>query len=67
MDLDRYREPEDAVSEAFVFPGAQLAKLQARGTLALERARFEGVDLEGVSLRLLLDEGGASGATGVRP
>ena len=67
MDLDRYREPEEAVSEAFVFPGAQLAKLQARGTLALERARFEGVDLEGVSLRLLLDEGGASGATGVRP
>jgi AsmA protein len=57
LDVDRYREPPDPGAEPFVFPGEAFAAWQARGTLELERARVEGVELEGVTLRLLLDPG----------
>jgi hypothetical protein len=62
MDLDRYREPAGTASEPFVFPTATLAALRARGTLTLQGARFNALDLEGVTLRLLLDENGLRGA-----
>lgn len=57
LDLDRYREPPDPAAEPFVFPGDAFAAWQARGTLSLARARVEGVELEGVTLRLLLAPG----------
>jgi AsmA protein len=62
MDLDRYREPAGTASEPFVFPTATLAALRARGTLTLQGARFNALDLDGVTLRLLLDENGLRGA-----
>jgi AsmA protein len=62
LDLDRYREPPEPAAEPFVFPGDAFAAWQARGTLALARARVEGVELEDVTLRLLLGPGATGGA-----
>jgi AsmA protein len=61
MDLDRYLEPPGTVSEPFVFPTEALAALRARGTLTLQSAVFDGMDLRSVTLRLLLDEQGLHG------
>ena len=55
IDLDRYREPAEVPTEPFVFPGEAFAAWQARGILSLQRARIEGVEMEGVTLRAVLD------------
>ncbi len=62
MNLDRYVEPPGTVSEPFVFPAEALAALRARGTLTLQSAVYGGMELRGVTLRLLLDEQGLHGA-----
>ncbi|MCU0759456.1 MAG: AsmA family protein [Steroidobacteraceae bacterium] len=61
MDLDRYLAPEDAPGEPFRFPGEALGALRARGTLSLERATLDELRLEGLVVRLLLDEQGLRG------
>jgi hypothetical protein len=57
LDLDRYREPPDPAAAPFAFPGEAFAAWQARGTLNLAWARIEGVELEGVTVRVLLEPG----------
>jgi AsmA protein len=59
IDLARYLEPEDAVSEPFVFPTAALRALRARGTLRLAEATLADTKLKGVRIGLVMDERGA--------
>jgi AsmA protein len=61
MNVDRYLEPEGIESEPFRFPGEALGALRARGTLTLEDATFDDLRFEGLTVRLLLDEGGLRG------
>ncbi|MCC6172203.1 MAG: AsmA family protein [Gammaproteobacteria bacterium] len=61
MDVDRYLEPEGTPGEPFHFPGEALGALRARGTLTLERASLDELQIEGLVLRLLLDEQGLRG------
>ncbi len=61
MDVDRYLEPEGTPGEPFRFPGEALGALRARGTLTLERASLDELQIEGLVLRLLLDEQGLRG------
>ncbi len=58
IDLDRYLEPEDAVSEPFIFPTATLKALPARGVLEFAQATLAGAELERVRIRLILDAAG---------
>jgi uncharacterized protein involved in outer membrane biogenesis len=58
--LARYLEPDDAAGEPFVFPGAWLASLRARGALRLAQATLDDTQLEDVVIRLVLDENGVS-------
>jgi AsmA protein len=58
IDLTRYLEPEDAVSEPFVFPTAALRALPARGVLEFAEARLADAEMKRVRIRLLLDETG---------
>ena len=60
MDLDRYRAPENEPDKPFVFPSAELAALQARGQLQLERASVAGMDMRGVRLQLIYRDGAPS-------
>lgn len=48
MDVDRYLKPAGTPSEPFVFPADALKALRARGTLAIDEATLEGVQLRGV-------------------
>ena len=61
MNVDRYLEPDAVDSAPFKFPGAALGALRARGTLTLERATFDDLAFEGLSVRLQLDEQGLRG------
>jgi AsmA protein len=67
IDLDRYLEPEDAVSEPFIFPTATLKALPARGVLEFATATLAGAELEKVRVRLILDEAGARSDTAKPP
>lgn len=58
MEIARYLEPADAPTPPFRFPTATLRALEARATVALERATLGDAQLEGVTLRLVLDEQG---------
>lgn len=58
MEIARYLEPADAPTPVFRFPTAALRALEARATVTLERATLGDAQLEGVTLRLVLDEQG---------
>jgi len=50
MDLGRYLKPEGAPGEPFVLPIAALKALHAEGTLDIDEATLEGVQMKGVRL-----------------
>jgi AsmA protein len=58
LDISRYIPPPDPASEPFVLPTAMLKSLLFRGTIELEHATLDDIDMKGVTLRLLLDEQG---------
>jgi AsmA protein len=58
LNIGRYIPPTDPASEPFVLPTAMLKNLKFRGTIELERATLDDIDMKGVTLRLLLDEQG---------
>ena len=58
LNLSRYIPPTDPASEPFVLPTATLKALLFRGSVELERATLDDIDMKGVTLRLLLDEQG---------
>ena len=58
LDIARYIPPTDPASEPFVLPTAALKALMFRGSVELERATFDDIEMKGVTLRLLLDENG---------
>jgi AsmA protein len=58
LDIARYIPPPDPASEPFVLPTATLKALKFRGQIELERATLDDVMMKGVTLRLVLDEGG---------
>jgi AsmA protein len=58
LNLSRYIPPPDPASEPFILPTAMLKALLFRGTVELERATLDDIDMKGVTLRLLLDEQG---------
>jgi hypothetical protein len=62
LDIGRYIPPTDPASEPFVLPAAMLKALMFRGSIDLERATLDDVDMRGVTLRLLLDEQGLRNA-----
>jgi AsmA protein len=61
IDLARYIPPSDPASEPFVLPTAMLRALKFRGTLELEQATLDDVEMKGVTLRLVLDDQGLRG------
>jgi AsmA protein len=58
LNIGRYIPPADPASEPFVLPTAMLKNLKFRGTIELDRATLDDIDMKGVTLRLLLDEQG---------
>jgi AsmA protein len=58
LNISRYIPPPDPASEPFILPTAMLKALLFRGTVELERATLDDIDMKGVTLRLLLDEQG---------
>jgi AsmA protein len=58
LNISRYIPPTDPASEPFVLPTAALKALMFRGSVELERATLDDIDMKGVTLRLLLDEKG---------
>jgi AsmA protein len=58
LDIARYIPPPDPASEPFVLPTATLKALKFRGQIELEQATLDDVVMKGVTLRLVLDEGG---------
>ena len=58
LNISRYIPPTDPASEPFVLPTAALKALMFRGSVELERATLDDIDMKGVTLRLLLDEQG---------
>ena len=58
LNISRYIPPTDPASEPFVLPTAMLKALLFRGSVELERATLDDIDMKGVTLRLLLDEKG---------
>jgi len=58
LNISRYIPPTDPASEPFVLPTATLKALMFRGSVELERATLDDIDMKGVTLRLLLDEKG---------
>jgi AsmA protein len=58
LNISRYIPPTDPASDPFVLPTAMLKELMFRGTVELERATLDDIDMKGVTLRLLLDETG---------
>jgi len=63
LDISRYIPPTDPASEPFVLPTAMLKSLMFRGSVDLERATLDDIDMKGVTLRLLLDEKGLRSET----
>ncbi len=61
LNLSRYIPPTDPASEPFVLPTAMLKSLRYRGTLELEQAQLDDIQMRGVTLRLILDENGLRG------
>ncbi|HKZ73015.1 MAG TPA: AsmA family protein [Steroidobacteraceae bacterium] len=53
IDLDRYREPDDAKGKPFELPTAALKAAKVRGTLAFDSARVAGVDAKDLTLRVI--------------
>ena len=62
LNISRYIPPPDPASEPFVLPTAMLKSLLFRGTVELEHATLDDIDMKGVTLRLLLDEQGLRSA-----
>ena len=58
LDLARYIPPPDPASEPFVLPTAALKALKFRGSVELEQARLDDIEMKGVTIRLLLDDQG---------
>jgi AsmA protein len=58
LDIARYIPPADPASEPFVLPTAVLKQLKFRGSVELERATLDDIEMKGVTIRLLLDEHG---------
>jgi AsmA protein len=58
LNISRYIPPTDPASEPFVLPTAALKALMFRGSVELERATLDDIDMKGVTLRLALDEKG---------
>lgn len=58
LNISRYIPPTDPASEPFVLPTAMIKDLMFRGSVELERATLDDIDMKGVTLRLLLDENG---------
>jgi len=58
LDISRYIPPTDPASEPFVLPTAMLKALMFRGSVELEHATLDDIDMKGVTLRLLLDDKG---------
>ena len=58
LNLSRYIPPADPASEPFVLPTAALKALMFRGSVELEHATLDDIDMKGVTLRLLLDDKG---------
>ena len=50
IDLDRYLKPEGTPSEPFVLPTEALKALRVAGTLDIDEATIEGVQMKGVQL-----------------
>jgi hypothetical protein len=68
LHIARYIPPTDPASEPFVLPTAMLKSLLFRGTVELEQATLDDIDMKGVTLRLLLDEQGLrSQSSGTAP
>jgi len=61
LNISRYIPPTDPASEPFVLPAAMIKALMFRGSVELERATLDDIDMKGVTLRLLLDENGLHG------
>ncbi|HEU4591701.1 MAG TPA: AsmA family protein [Steroidobacteraceae bacterium] len=62
LNLSRYIPPTDPDSEPFVLPTAALRSLKFRGVVELDQATLDDVVMNGVTLRLLLDENGLRSA-----
>ncbi len=58
LDIARYVPPTDPDSEPFVLPTSTIKALRFRGVIELAEAKYEDILMKGVTLRLLLDEGG---------
>jgi AsmA protein len=58
LNISRYIPPSDPASEPFVLPTAMLKSLLFRGTVELEHATLDDIDMKGVTLRLMLDDRG---------
>jgi len=58
LNISRYIPPTDPASEPFVLPTAMLKALMFRGSVELEHATLDDIDMKGVRLSLLLDEKG---------
>lgn len=64
LDIARYVPPTDPESEPFVLPTAAIKALRFRGVIELAEAKYDDILMKGVTLRLLLDEGGLRGENG---
>ena len=62
LDIARYIPPPDPASEPFVLPTAALKALKFRGSVELEQARLDDIEMKGVTIRLLLDDQGLRSA-----
>lgn len=58
IDVERYIPPSDPDSEPFALPTELLKSLRHRGVVELEHAKYGDVEMDGVVLRLVLDEQG---------
>jgi AsmA protein len=58
LDIARYIPPPDPASEPFVLPTAALKALKFHGSVELEQARLDDIEMKGVTLRLVLDDQG---------
>jgi hypothetical protein len=58
LDIARYIPPPDPNSKPFVLPTAALKQLKFRGSVELERATLDDIEMKGVMIRLLMDEQG---------
>ena len=61
LNISRYVPPPDPASEPFVLPAAMLKALKFRGVFELEQATYDDIVMQGVTVRLVLDEQGLHG------